>query len=60
MTQAMVGIIGGSGLYQMDAMQDAREQRVDTPFGAPSDALMAGSVHGVPVVFLAWSPVAAL
>ena len=53
MTQAMVGIIGGSGLYQMDAMQDAREQRVDTPFGAPSDALMAGSVHGIPVVFLA-------
>ncbi|MDP2819599.1 MAG: MTAP family purine nucleoside phosphorylase [Polaromonas sp.] len=53
MAQAMVGIIRGSGPYQMDAMQDAREQRVDTPLGAPSDVLVTGSVHGVPVVFLA-------
>ena len=53
MTQALVGIIGGSGLYQMDALQDAREQQIDTPFGAPSDVLVTGSVHGVPAVFLA-------
>ncbi len=53
MTQALVGVIGGSGLYQMDALEDAREQIVDTPYGAPSDALVTGRVGGVPVVFLA-------
>lgn len=53
MNQALVGIIGGSGLYQMDALQGAQEQRIDTPFGAPSDALVTGQMHGVPVAFLA-------
>lgn len=53
MTQALVGVIGGSGLYQMDALEDAQEQIVDTPYGAPSDALVTGRVGGVPVVFLA-------
>ena len=53
MTQALVGIIGGSGLYQMDALQDAREHQIDTPFGAPSDVLVTGTVHGVPTAFLA-------
>ena len=53
MTQALVGIIGGSGLYQMDALQGAQEHAVDTPFGKPSDVLVSGTVRGVPVVFLA-------
>ena len=53
MSQALVGIIGGSGLYQMDAMQDAQAHTLTTPFGAPSDALVTGNVHGVPVAFLA-------
>ena len=53
MTQALVGVIGGSGLYQMDALTDAQELVVDTPFGAPSDVLVLGRVHGVPVVFVA-------
>ena len=53
MTQALVGIIGGSGLYQMDALQNAQEHVMDTPIGAPSDVLVTGKVHGVPVVFLA-------
>ena len=53
MTQALVGIIGGSGLYQMDALQNAQEHVMDTPFGAPSDVLVTGKVQGVPVVFLA-------
>ena len=53
MTQALVGIIGGSGLYQMDALQDAQEHVLDTPFGTPSDVLVTGNVHGVPAVFLA-------
>ena len=53
MTQALVGVIGGSGLYQMDALEGAQEQMMKTPFGAPSDVLVTGRVHGVPVVFLA-------
>ena len=53
MRQALVGIIGGSGLYQMDALQGAQEHLIDTPFGAPSDALVTGTVHGVAVAFLA-------
>jgi len=53
MTQALVGVIGGSGLYQMDALQDAQEHRMDTPFGAPSDVLVTGRVHGVAVAFVA-------
>jgi 5'-methylthioadenosine phosphorylase len=53
MKQALVGIIGGSGLYQMDALQDTQEHTIDTPFGAPSDVLVTGNVHGVPVAFLA-------
>ena len=53
MAQALVGIIGGSGLYQMDALQDAQEKVVNTPFGAPSDVLVTGHVYGTPVVFLA-------
>ena len=52
MNQALVGIIGGSGLYQMDALQGAQEHAMDTPFGAPSDLLVTGQVHGVPVAFL--------
>lgn len=53
MNQALVGIIGGSGLYQMDALEGAQEQVISTPFGAPSDVLVTGRVHGVPVAFLA-------
>ena len=49
---ALVGIIGGSGLYQMDALQDAQEHAVDTPFGAPSDVIVTGKVFGVPVAFI--------
>lgn len=53
MTQALVGVIGGSGLYQMDMLQDAQEHAMNTPFGVPSDVLVTGRVHGVPVVFIA-------
>lgn len=53
MTEAKIGIIGGSGLYKMDALQDVREVEVDTPFGAPSDALIVGTLEGTSVAFLA-------
>ena len=52
-TQAAVGIIGGSGLYAMSGLTDAREVRVKTPFGTPSDALVLGTLEGKRVAFLA-------
>ncbi|MEM9121419.1 MAG: S-methyl-5'-thioadenosine phosphorylase [Cyanobacteria bacterium P01_F01_bin.56] len=52
-TQATIGIIGGSGLYKMDALSDIAEVQVETPFGAPSDALIVGTLAGIRVAFLA-------
>ena len=45
----MLGIIGGSGLYDIDGMAHMRETVVRTPFGRPSDAVVTGMVGGVPV-----------
>ena len=53
MAQAQIGIIGGSGLYKMDALKDVEEVQVDTPFGSPSDALILGTLEGTRVAFLA-------
>ena len=53
MTQALIGIMGGSGLYQMQGLKDTQEHIVSTPFGVPSDALITGNLHGVTVAFLA-------
>lgn len=47
-----IGIIGGSGLYHLDGLTDQRWQRVDSPFGTPSDELLFGSLGDVRVVFL--------
>ncbi|MBX6325096.1 MAG: S-methyl-5'-thioadenosine phosphorylase [Chthoniobacterales bacterium] len=47
-----IGIIGGSGLYQMEELRDAGEYRVDTPFGSPSDILVGGTIGGRQVYFL--------
>jgi 5'-methylthioadenosine phosphorylase len=52
MTQAVLGIIGGSGIYDLPGLENAREQRVDTPWGAPSAPLRRGEIAGLPVVFL--------
>lgn len=52
-TTAKIGVIGGSGLYQMEALTDVQEVRVETPFGNPSDALIVGKLDGVSVAFLA-------
>ncbi|MCV3214671.1 S-methyl-5'-thioadenosine phosphorylase [Plectonema radiosum NIES-515] len=53
MAQAKIGIIGGSGLYKMDALKDVEEVHVETPFGSPSDALILGTLSGTQVAFLA-------
>jgi 5'-methylthioadenosine phosphorylase len=52
MAQAKIGVIGGSGLYQMDGMTDITEEHIDTPFGAPSDSITIGKVEGMPIAFL--------
>jgi 5'-methylthioadenosine phosphorylase len=51
-SQARIGVIGGSGLYQMDALTDVEEVRVRTPFGDPSDAFILGTLEGTRVAFL--------
>jgi len=50
--RAEIGIIGGSGLYEMEGFSDVREEFVDTPFGRPSDAFMLGMLEGRKVAFL--------
>jgi 5'-methylthioadenosine phosphorylase len=52
MTQAVLGIIGGSGIYDLPGLERAREQRIDTPWGEPSAPLRKGEIAGLPVVFL--------
>ena len=52
MEKVNIGIIGGSGLYQMPEVQNVREVPVDTPFGKPSDALIIGELDGMTVAFL--------
>jgi 5'-methylthioadenosine phosphorylase len=47
-----IGVIGGSGLYQMEELRDATEHKVDTPFGPPSDVLVGGTLAGRQVYFL--------
>jgi 5'-methylthioadenosine phosphorylase len=49
---AEIGIIGGSGLYEMPGLEFAREVRIPTPFGNPSDALVVGTLEGRRVAFL--------
>ena len=53
MVEAKIGIIGGSGLYKMDALKNVREVQLDTPFGDPSDAIIVGELEGATVAFLA-------
>ena len=51
-TAPAIGIIGGSGLYQMEQLRDASEHKIKTPFGLPSDALIRGTFSGRQVYFL--------
>jgi 5'-methylthioadenosine phosphorylase len=53
MTKAIVGIIGGSGVYDLEALTDLREETVATPWGAPSDSLRLGGIGATEAVFLA-------
>ncbi|MEP4379888.1 MAG: S-methyl-5'-thioadenosine phosphorylase [Alphaproteobacteria bacterium] len=48
----ILGVIGGSGIYDVEGLSDVRWEAVDTPYGSPSDELMFGNLDGVPIVFL--------
>ena len=52
-SEVRVGIIGGSGLYQMEGLTDVQELEIPTPFGNPSDSYRIGTLEGQRVVFLA-------
>ena len=52
MENVQIGIIGGSGLYQMPELENVRELVVETPFGSPSDSFIIGELEGVTVAFL--------
>ena len=49
---AAIGVIGGSGLYQISGLESAKELQIDTPFGKPSDTILTGTLHGRSVYFL--------
>ena len=52
MSEKVIGVIGGSGLYEMEGLVDVREAVVATPFGEPSDVYITGELNGVKMVFL--------
>jgi 5'-methylthioadenosine phosphorylase len=52
MTEGLIGIIGGSGLYEMDGLESIEERWIETPFGRPSDAYITGTLEGRRVAFL--------
>ena len=52
MTKAVLGIIGGSGVYDLPGIEDVREERIASPWGEPSDVLRIGRIGGTTVVFL--------
>src|ERR1022692_4233426 len=52
MTKSVLGIIGGSGIYDLPGLENVRERRIASPWGEPSSALRIGDIAGLPVVFL--------
>jgi 5'-methylthioadenosine phosphorylase len=52
MARTMIGVIGGSGLYEIDGLEGAGWIAVETPWGAPSDAILTGTLAGMPMAFL--------
>src|SRR3954468_10660886 len=52
MTQSVLGIIGGSGVYDLPGLENVREERVESPWGEPSAPLRIGEIAGLPIVFL--------
>ncbi|WP_320675187.1 S-methyl-5'-thioadenosine phosphorylase [Prochlorococcus sp. MIT 1341] len=53
LSQARLGVLGGSGLYNMEGLENVKEIKIKTPFGEPSDLIRLGNLGGIEVVFLA-------
>src|SRR5512147_2625735 len=52
MTEAVLGIIGGSGLYELPGLENVREERIVSPWGEPSAPLRLGDIDGLPIAFM--------
>ncbi len=52
MAQSVLGIVGGSGLYELENLKNAQWQKIDSPWGEPSDEILFGEIEGLPVRFL--------
>ncbi|HEY2686221.1 MAG TPA: hypothetical protein VGI93_22105, partial [Steroidobacteraceae bacterium] len=52
MTKSVLGIIGGSGIYDLPGLEKVKSRRIKSPWGEPSAALRVGEIAGLPVVFL--------
>jgi 5'-methylthioadenosine phosphorylase len=52
MTKAVLGVIGGSGIYELPGLQKARQKAIRSPWGAPSGRLRMGEIAGTKIVFL--------
>lgn len=52
MKEVKIGVIGGSGIYDIEGITEMRKQKIKTPFGDPSDTIVIGNLEGIPVAFL--------
>lgn len=52
MSEKVLGVIGGSGLYQMEGLKETEKVSIDTPFGPPSDEIVVGTLRGIKMAFL--------
>jgi len=52
MREVKIGVIGGSGIYDVEGITQVREEKIRTPFGRPSDTIVLGDLQGIPVAFL--------
>ena len=52
MEEVKIGVIGGSGIYDIEGITETRKQKISTPFGDPSDTIVIGNLEGIPVAFL--------
>ncbi|MBA7471609.1 S-methyl-5'-thioadenosine phosphorylase [subsurface metagenome] len=52
MDKVKIGVIGGSGIYDIEGITETRKQKISTPFGDPSDTIVIGNLEGIPVAFL--------
>ena len=52
MTKAVLGIIGGSGIYDLPGLEHARDEAIKSPWGEPSSSVRRGTIAGLPIVFL--------